>query len=91
MLLNEIREDKLLVFPNLKPKDPSSVVFALAVGGDEAPGAGTSYLVSFLNIGKRVASSSENHLIFGADVKETSKVVERYLAILQKDLKYLEL
>ena len=90
LLLNELREDKLLQFPNLKGKDPSSVVFAMAIGGDEAPGAGTSYLLSFLNIGKRIASSTENFLIFGANVKETSKVVERYLHLLKNEIKQLE-
>ena len=87
LLINENREDKLLTFPNIKPMDPSSFVFAFAIGGDEAPGAGTSYLVSFLNCGKRVASSFENFLIYGANIKETHTVVERYVCGLVADIK----
>ena len=84
------REDKLREFPYYAKKDPSSILFLLAIGGDGAPAIGTSYLASFLNAGKRVASSSENFLIFGADVKEDGKVVKNYLASLVKDLEFLE-
>ena len=88
--VNEEREDKLKTFENLPRKDPSSFLFLMAIGGDEAPGAGTTYLISFLNAGKRVASSSENFLIFGANVKEDGQVVRNYLASLLTSIKYLE-
>ena len=88
--VNEHRVDKLKIFQNLVQKEDYSLVFAMCLGGDEAPAAGTSYLVSFYNVGKRIRSSSENFLIFGANVKETSEVVKRYLKNLFEDVKYLE-
>ena len=51
--LNLTRKDKLLDFKEtFTKKNPESFLFLLAVGGDEAPVAGTSFLISFLNIGK---------------------------------------
>jgi hypothetical protein len=45
--------------------------FLVAFGGDGCPfgknGTACSFLVSFLNAGKRVASSSDNFLVFGAN------------------------
>ena len=84
------RVDKLKTFEKFDKKDPSSTLFLMCIGGDEAPLAGTSFLISFLNVGKRIASSFENYLIFGANVKENSGVVKRYLKILLKDIRYLE-
>ena len=72
---NKERSDKLKVFENIPKKCPDSFMFVLAVGGDGAPGTGTSMLVSFLNCGQRIASSSENYLLFGANVDESSDVV----------------
>jgi len=38
-----------------------------------------SFLISFLNVGKRVASNSDNVLVFGGNVEETSPIVKRYI------------
>ena len=86
---NEDRVDKLKEFSDFQKKCPDSFVFFLAVGGDGAPGAGTSILVSFLNCGQRLASSSENFLIFGANVNESSEIVTAFLTKLHKDLQFL--
>ena len=88
--VNKERKDKLKVFTKFPKKNQSSVLFLIAVGGDEAPGSGTSFLISFLNVGKRIASSMENYLIFGANVKENSIIVKRYLKDLVHQLHYLE-
>ena len=47
-------------------------LFLLAFGGDGAPGVGTVFSVSFLNIGKRILSSSGTFMLFGADVEDSS-------------------
>ena len=67
--VNKTREDKLREFPNFDKKDPTSTLFLMAIGGNEAPAVGTSYLISFLNAGKRIASSAENFMLFGANVR----------------------
>ena len=87
---NQFRLDKLATFTVEPRKDPSSVMFFISVGGDEAPGAGTTFLVSFLNIGKQVSSSKENFLIFGGNVKESGRIVKRYCTGLLLQLQYLE-
>ena len=46
------REDKLKTFESFSKKHSSSFLFAMAVGGDAAPGAGMAMLVSFLNVGE---------------------------------------
>ena len=46
----------------------------------------TSFLCSFLNIGERLASSSENFLTFGANVKENGLVVQKYVQATLKEL-----
>ena len=66
------------------------MLFVLAFGGDAAPGYGTSYLVSFLNAGRRVMSSSENFIIFGGNVDETSKISSRFVMKLMSDIRHLE-
>ena len=90
LTVDKHRKDKLKSFPNLPKKDTDSRLFALAIGGDGAPGYGTSILVSFLNCGDRIASSSENFLLFGSNVDETSPAVAAYLSKLVSDLCYLE-
>ena len=84
------RRDKLKTFENFSKKNVSSLLFLMCIGGDEAPSAGTSFLISFLNVGKRIASSFENYLLFGANVKENGAVVKRYLKILMQDIRFLE-
>ena len=57
--------------------------FLVAFGGDGCPfgknESACSFLISFLNVGKRVAASSDNFLVFGANVWETSPIVTKYL------------
>ena len=53
-------------------KDPSSLLFLIAFGGDGAPGVGTVFSISFLNVGKRICSSSECFMVFGSDCSEDS-------------------
>ena len=70
--------------------DASSTLFLLSVGGDEAPLSGTTFLLSFINVGRRICSSYDNFLIFGGNVKENGEVVRRYLKKLHDDIRYLE-
>ena len=88
--VNETRVDKLKEFPNFPKKNDQSFLFLISIGGDEAPGSGMSMLISFINVGKRVASSFDNHTIFGANVKENGTVVRRYVLQLLSDLRKLE-
>ena len=90
LIVDENRTDKLISFPKIEKKDPDSILFAMALGGDGAPGTGTSVLLSFLNAANRIASSTENFLLFGANVSETATVVRRYVYDLISDVKYLE-
>ena len=62
----------------------------MAVGGDGAPATGTAFLLSFLNIGTRIASSSETFLMFGANVSEESQVCRNFILKLLADIKFLE-
>ena len=89
LLVNENRIDKLKVF-QLPKKDSDSFLFVLAVGGDGAPATGTGFLISFLNAATRLASSSENFLIFGANVSENSIIVTRFVLKLVSHIKFLE-
>ena len=91
MFVNKGRTDKLRSFDKFPKKDPTSFLFAVAFGGDGAPGTGMSILVSFLNVGERIASSSEQFLLFGGDVDENSEIVEKFFAKLTTDLETLEM
>ena len=68
--------------------------FLIAFGGDGCPfgknGTACSFLLSFLNTGKRVASSSDNFLIFGANCEESSLVVKKYVLAVCKQMADLE-
>ena len=68
--------------------------FLIAFGGDGCPfgkhESACSFLVSFLNIGKRVASSSDNFLVFGANLEESSIIVKRYVQSVCKQMADLE-
>ena len=64
--VNKCRSDKPLFFCK---EDPNSFLFLIYFGGDGAPGVGTIFNVSFLNVGKRILSSSETFMVFGGDVK----------------------
>ena len=64
--------------------------FLVAFGGDGCPfgknETACSFLLSFLNAGKRVASSSDNFLVFGANCEETSRLVSRYVQSVYKQI-----
>ena len=68
--------------------------FLVAFGGDGCPfgksETACSFLVSFLNTGKRVASSSDNFLVFGGNVEENSLVVKKYAQYVYKQIADLE-
>ena len=73
LIVNKNRHDKLKKFDTFPKKNLESVLFLIAIGGDEAPIAGTNFLISFINAAKRVASSSENFLLCGGNVKENGR------------------
>ena len=77
MNINETCEDKLLQFP--AEDNYATPTFGTAFGGDGAPGAGLSYLVSFINTGRRIASSFENYLVFGGNVAVNSIVCHLFV------------
>ena len=62
------------------------MLFLLAVRGDEAPVTGTSFLIYFVNVGKRIASSFDNYLVFGANIKENGAVARRNNTKLMSDI-----
>ena len=68
--------------------------FKVAIRGDGVPfgknDQSCSWLVSFLNIGKRSLSSEDNFLIFGANCSESCLTVEKYVSKLVNDISYLE-
>ena len=72
------REDRLKTLDSFSKKDPSSFLFAIAIGGDAAPGTGMAILVSFLDVGERLPSSKEQFLLFGDDSEESSNVVYNF-------------
>jgi len=88
--VNKHRSDKLLTLQEQPRKCSNSLLFMLCIGGDGAPASGTAFLVSFINIGKRIASSSENYLLFGANVGEACPIVESYVSKLVNDISHLE-
>lgn len=68
--------------------------FQVVLGGDGAPfgkdDMACAWLVSFLNRGKHVLSSSENVLIFGANYSENLVVVRHYVSYLFKEISVTE-
>ena len=66
---------------NLKGFAESTGIFQIALGGDGCPFGKNestySFLVNFLNVVRRVASSYENFLIFGANCDESSPVKKK--------------
>ena len=51
---------------------------------------GPHFLLSFLNTGARIASSSESFLLMGANVEENSTMCRNFILNVLSDLKYLE-
>ncbi|KXJ19546.1 hypothetical protein AC249_AIPGENE18300 [Exaiptasia diaphana] len=86
--LAEVSKENLLWFDN------EVNTFYVALGGDGAPfgkeDTAFSFLVSFLNRGKHVLSSSENFLLFGANCSESSNVVCKYVRILLHEITEIE-
>lgn len=68
--------------------------FKVAVGGDGAPfgkwDESVSWLISFLNVGPRVASPNDNFLLFGANCKETHEVVVKFSKLLSEQCAAIE-
>ena len=64
--------------------------FRVAVGADDAPfgkdDEATAWLISFLNVGERIASESENFLIAGANCSESHVAMIRYARKLVSDI-----
>jgi hypothetical protein len=50
-----------------------------------------SWLVSFLNVGPRVASPNDNFLLFGANCKETHGVVVKFAKLIRDQSAAIEL
>ena len=91
--VNENRVDKLKEFKSFSKLNAEACLFLLAFGGDGAPckeGTATSFLVSFLNVGERISSSTENFLTFGSNVKENGVVTRKYLEATLQELKEIE-
>ena len=86
-MLTKVVVDKLKSFEFTK-KDADSFLFVIAFGGDGAPGCGLSFLVSFINAGKR--NSTENFLVFGSNADECSKISHRFILNVIRDIKNLE-
>ena len=49
-----------------------------------------SFLLSFVNVGKRVASSNDNYIIFGSNCEETAPAVRKYCQFLCKEIAQIE-
>ena len=68
--------------------------FLVALGGDGCPfgkkESACTFLVSFLNVGKRVASSNDNFIIFGANCEGSCPVVKKYVQLLCQEITNLE-
>lgn len=68
--------------------------FKVAVGGDSAPFGkwveSVSWLVSFLNVGARVASPNENFLLFRANCEEDYPAVRLFTKQLASQIKEIE-
>lgn len=68
--------------------------FRVSLGGDGAPfgkdDVACAWLVSFLNIGRGVLSSNENHLLFGANCHENCLPVGRFITMLVSDIAFIE-
>ena len=86
--LSENRKESLKGFAE------STGIFQIALGGDGCPfgknESACSFLVSFLSFGRRVASSYDNFLIFGANCDERSPVTKKYVRSLSPQLAELE-
>ena len=68
--------------------------FKVAIGGDGAPfgkdDQALAWLVSFLNVGKRISSRDENFLLFGANCAEDCLAARRYICMLGEQIIEIE-
>ena len=66
----------------------------MALGGDGCPFGkhenACSFLVNFINIGHRVASSEENFLVFGGNCDEGHPLIKRYVQMIMKQMSDLD-
>ena len=66
----------------LKWSGETEGTFLVACGGDGCSfgkhESACSFLVSFLNVSRKVMSSNDNFIVFGANCQETSPVVKKY-------------
>lgn len=66
----------------------------MAVGGDSAlfgkDDTACSWLVSFLNRGKHILSSSDIFFIFGTNCSESALVVQQYVKFLFREMSEIE-
>lgn len=85
----QLEEESFLLHFNDEPYH-----FRVAVGADGAPfgkdDEATAWLISFLNVGERIASESENFLIAGANCSESHVAMIRYARKLVSDIAYVE-
>ena len=72
--VNEKRLDKFKSFYDFSCKK-ASVLIAIAVWDDGAPGICMHVLIPFINVRDRILNSAEQFLLFGADVDENSGIV----------------
>ena len=86
--LNDFNAIKLLWFKG------RMYVFEVAVGADGAPfgkdDEATAFLVSFVNVGTRVASCNDNFLAFGANCHETHPYAVKFAKKSLADITYIE-
>ena len=68
--------------------------FQVSLGADGAPfgkyNQATAWLISFLNVGDRVASCNENHLICGANCSEEHPSMVEYGKIVRKEIEIIQ-
>ncbi|KAK2547134.1 hypothetical protein P5673_033100 [Acropora cervicornis] len=93
-LVNFVRSVNILYKDGIQRKDKldwfgeREGTFKVAIGGDGArfgkDDQALAWLVSFLNCGKRVCSSGENFLLFGANCSEDCEPVSRYVTMLEE-------
>ena len=90
LTVDDKKEDKLLNFHCKENRNKGSKLLLIAIGGDDAPSSSKTFLLSFLNAGKRIASISDNYLLFGLNAKENGLIVRHYVQRLISDIKILE-
>ena len=94
MVSNILPEHAKDMLSSLKWFGKTEGTFPVAFGGDGCPfgknESACSFLVSFLNTGKRVTFSSDDFLVFGGNVEENSLVVKRYINSVCKQIVDLE-